>query len=607
MESMQNIIESLNTSAIGWALLHTIWQGLIIYLALRLIFLVVNPKAANVKYWLGYSALVIQVLWFGITLVNGLGNTISGGATSGNSSVHLFMPAGDYNSLWQLFLGFLNQQAPWVFVVWVGGIVLLGIRFLGSLIYVHQLTHKNLIAVDKHLESFFNMLKERLQVPGNVRIFLSEKVSLPVAAGILKPVVLVPIGFVNGLSQQQVETILLHELTHIKRNDYVLNLIQAIVEIILFFNPFTLLISNQIRKERERACDDYVVRFSNRLDYAQALIAAQEWTENKTLAIGLHKGKSELYNRIQRIMGKVSLERERKSFRKLIAYAFVLGSIAISLAFSIKEEVQSQEKEIARQPEVSQQEQTSQQLQLPQPPQELVNSKTEENMEEIEEPDRQIENLAALSPQGLEELAMLSSLAPLDTPELVVGDLRKLLEEIMANREEWLKSMEESQAKLQEALSAMDLKQLDEFPDLKEELKLVEAFELQRAMDFEALEKNMMKTREMLEKLELEKRTKESLKIMEEEMARAQEEMRAMEEEVREMELNMKKAVTEIKEQAVKDGYLKSTKGEVSIDFEEDGIYINHQKVKKEHEKKYRDIHKKYFPNDRPTFHIRDN
>ena len=118
---------------------------------------------------------------------------------------------------------------------------------------------------------------------------------------------------------------------------------------------------------------------------------------------------------------------------------------------------------------------------------------------------------------------------------------------------------------------------------------------------------NMMRSREALEKLELERRDQFDMQSMQEEMARAQEEMRAMEAEVRKMEENMNKAVKEMKEEAVKDGYLKSTKEEVSIDFEKDGIYFNHVKVKPEHEGKYRKIQKKYFPNDRETFHIRDN
>ena len=110
-----------------------------------------------------------------------------------------------------------------------------------------------------------------------VALWLSEKIDVPATLGFIKPIVLLPIASINQLTTEQVETILLHELGHIKRNDYLVNLFVAIAETILFFNPFAVLLATHLKKERENSCDDFVLSFRNQPEtYAKALLVLEQ-------------------------------------------------------------------------------------------------------------------------------------------------------------------------------------------------------------------------------------------------------------------------------------------------------------------------------------------
>lgn len=92
-------------------------------------------------------------------------------------------------------------------------------------------------------------------------LFLSEKMLIPFTAGFIKPMILFPVALLNRLSEEQVEAILLHEMAHIKRHDYLFNILQRIMEIVLFFNPMIWLLAKDIRREREFCCDDLVIDY----------------------------------------------------------------------------------------------------------------------------------------------------------------------------------------------------------------------------------------------------------------------------------------------------------------------------------------------------------
>jgi len=130
-----------------------------------------------------------------------------------------------------------------------------------------------------------------------VSLYFSEHVQIPLTIGYFKPIIIFPIALINNLDTEQVEAILMHELAHIKRHDYLLNILQCIMETILCFNPFVWLISKIIRQEREYCCDDMVMEEEyNNFTYSKALfIIAQQNNQNYALAMASANQKSTLY------------------------------------------------------------------------------------------------------------------------------------------------------------------------------------------------------------------------------------------------------------------------------------------------------------------------
>jgi hypothetical protein len=173
-----------------------------------------------------------------------------------------------------------------------------------DLLQLQHIRRKQVLPIDSVWEQHLDKLLLQLQLSRKVKLLISEHIQVPVMIGFLKPLIILPVIMFNNLTAEQLEAILLHELAHIKRNDYLLNIFQSIVETILFFNPFIWLISKNIRIEREHCCDDLVITGKvHPLHYAKALVALEEYrlTVN-TLAMAVANNKQHLFHRIKRIM-----------------------------------------------------------------------------------------------------------------------------------------------------------------------------------------------------------------------------------------------------------------------------------------------------------------
>jgi len=605
METIHQILNSQVATAIGWGLLHTLWQGLVIFLVLSVLKFVFIRDEPRRNYKVYYAAMVVQLAWLIATVITNVDTQTSYPETSrliGLSLVIASNPA-ESNSLWQQAFAFINSEIPTVFMLWLAGITFLSLRFMGGLLQIHFLKSRNVQEVEAELQQLFQRVSYRLGIR-KAKILASLKVGMPAIVGYIKPVVLVPLGLMTHLSVEQVEALITHELIHIKRNDYLLNVIQSVMEIVLFFNPFTWWISKNIREEREKACDDLVIRYSNGLDYARALVAAKEWEMKYRLSIGVHSGKSELQTRINRIMGKINSQKSANSFKKMIASLVVLGVVAVMASF-IGRDQEKQKQENPAPEAVSA---------LPYAADEETPATTEKTASEsprLREKQNQEEEASVKTQPKLKvnapkvtakiELPSISlssriMTVKLDTPDLTF-DLQKLLEEIKAHQKEWQKQMVEDAVRLKEQLSKMDLDRLTDEDRIRlrevEKIRMNE-FEFSR-QQMEAVQVQMAQMTEQLEKMHKTINEETQAKIQES-MTKVQENMEVVEKQMKELQAKMEKCTQEIKEEALKDGYIKSKDTRVNFDWEEDGLYINHQKVKKEHEAKYAKIWKKYFP-----------
>lgn len=326
--------------SLGWALLHSLWQVLLIYCSLRVVLKVSANVTARLKYHLSVVALAGSFAWFintcfaqyerlkGVTIHV----TQTGADPAATKSYALTtLPTGTYSSttLYNITAG-IEPYFPVLISLYIIGITFLLLRFFVNLLQVRSIKRTGISNVDAYWTTCVAEWQDKLDISRNVQLFFSDKINVPMTMGAFKPVILLPIAAINNLTQDQLEAILLHELAHIKRHDYLLNIIQTIVETILFFNPFIWLISRIIRKEREHCCDDMVLSYINTpLPYARAL-AELEISRTHTLALAATGNKHQLLNRIKRIM---EMKKKPVNYTQFGVAAILITALILSIAW----------------------------------------------------------------------------------------------------------------------------------------------------------------------------------------------------------------------------------------------------------------------------------
>lgn len=285
----------MNSLTIGWTLIHSLWQGLLIFALLK-IAARIFPKAES-RYGLGVGALLLILVSSVITFL-----TLNEGAAGGESFTFVINAATLQVSEQQSsVLDFINSNIIWLIRFWMLGFVIGMVRIAAGLLYINRLRkHAHPVADE------WAHLVDNLSLSLNIRrvvVMAEASITSPMVVGFMKPVILFPFGLLTGLTPEQVETILVHELAHIRRQDYIINLFQAVVETIFFFNPFVILISSFIREERENCCDDMVIEKGiSPISYVRTLAQLEAARSSTHLALGISGNKNQLLNRIKRIM-----------------------------------------------------------------------------------------------------------------------------------------------------------------------------------------------------------------------------------------------------------------------------------------------------------------
>jgi uncharacterized protein (TIGR03435 family) len=164
------------------------------------------------------------------------------------------------------------QFLPWVVAVWLVGAIAFWIRLIGGWMGAVRMRSTFVRPAPPEWQQTLNCLKARVGVTRPVRLLISALVQTPAVVGWLKPVVLVPIGALTGLPSEQIEALMIHELAHIRRHDYLINILQSVAEALLFYHPAVWWRSGHIRTERELCCDDVAVSLTgDAFTYATAL------------------------------------------------------------------------------------------------------------------------------------------------------------------------------------------------------------------------------------------------------------------------------------------------------------------------------------------------
>jgi beta-lactamase regulating signal transducer with metallopeptidase domain len=257
------------------------------------------------------------------------GNEI-GGTLTLSSNPH---SAGDLKVPLPSRLAFyFNAYGPWLMLLWFIVFLLKSIRLGINYAQVQRIRNDNPYFLPD-FEKRVNELAKLLRIRRTVKLRETTSVTVPVTIGFLKPLILIPVGLINNLPPDQVEAILLHELAHIRRMDYLVNLVQCLAETIFFFNPAVLWLSSLLREERENCCDDIAITVTqNKSLFIHALVAFQEYHAGHPMAPGLTGSKYPLLKRIQRIVYNTNknLNHMEKIF---LALGLVVTGI-VALAFN---------------------------------------------------------------------------------------------------------------------------------------------------------------------------------------------------------------------------------------------------------------------------------
>jgi ankyrin repeat protein/type II secretory pathway component GspD/PulD (secretin)/beta-lactamase regulating signal transducer with metallopeptidase domain len=370
---LENILSQEIVQKLGWTLLHFIWQATAAALLLGILLAVLRKSSANLRYIVACAALGLIVLLPIITMQLVPVSTQQPIANIEPPPAHVIAPVQltteemplarvkDYEEpaksestdaasqiSWKhRAVERLEPALPYLVAGWLLGVFGLSLWHLGGWAQLQRLRKKMVKQVDVSVHNKLRRLSEKLQVKRAVQLLESALVQVPTVVGWLRPVILLPASALTGLSTEQLEALLAHELAHIRRYDYLINMLQTVVETLGFYHPAVWWVSHRIRAERENCCDDLAVNISgDRIRYARALTSMEEIRAGRSdLAVAATGGN--LFGRIRRLLGKEASDTSRASWIPSAITILLIAIIAIptTLALTIKSESQESQQE----------------------------------------------------------------------------------------------------------------------------------------------------------------------------------------------------------------------------------------------------------------------
>lgn len=344
--------------ALGWMLIHSFWQISLIALVLALVLRMIPRKQVNTRYALLLIGLVAVVFWSGMTFQSNWAYyaytpTVEQGTAlvqdgSPIEAITLEPVVYSWEQSFQQAVTWLDGQLNMVTFIWGIGVVLSCLYFIMGLSYLHYLQTYRVRMPEPDWVERFTRLSAQMGIRRKVRFLLSEVVKDPITFRLLRPVILLPTSLMTGLEPKQIELLLLHELAHVRRYDFTINILQTLVEIVFFYHPALWWISRNIRATREHCCDDAVLAVQNQpVLYAEALtrIPNSNLSLKKRLAMSANNNKGILSQRIFRLFGQY--ESQPPIYRSILM-AFLLLFLSLgSQAFLVAEDSLPESQEVS--------------------------------------------------------------------------------------------------------------------------------------------------------------------------------------------------------------------------------------------------------------------
>ena len=349
---------------LGLTLLHSFWQIGLVALGLFIALQILRNFSTQVRYLLSVTALAASLLLPVITFVQIASRPTVSESTSANATRTLRQSETDQASALEsaavnaaaaggnetltprgLFAGIGNwldrnvaDLAPIAVGLWLLGVAFFSLRLGGGFSQLRRYRTKHATEVDAVWQDVFSRLCVRVKVSQTVRILQSALVETPIAIGVFRPVVLIPAGLFLQIHPRELETIIAHELIHIRRYDPLVNVAQCVVETLLFYHPAAWWMSSQIRREREFAADAAVLEMfeDSHVTYARALANLEEIrlrTNQQTPRYATAANGGNFMQRIQRIL-QIKTEASGANSAWTAGLALLLTSAFLLAVFS---------------------------------------------------------------------------------------------------------------------------------------------------------------------------------------------------------------------------------------------------------------------------------
>ncbi|HEX6036485.1 M56 family metallopeptidase, partial [Longimicrobium sp.] len=313
--------------AVGWALVHSLWQFALLGAALALALRVLRGAPSTHRYALACATLALMLatsVATGVVAWRGGEGAESAVVESASADAHRavaeardadpggviaesidvaprWFRADDVAEVSTRVRGALDAYLGWIVAAWLVGVALLSLRLAGAWVFVQRLTRMGTSAPPRALADAARRLADALGVRRTVAVLASTLVHVPTVVGWLRPVILVPVSALTGLAPRQLELLVLHELAHIRRHDYLVNLLQTVCETLLFHHPAVWYVGRQIRAEREHCCDELAVGLAGVREYAGAL-ATLEALRQDAPALSVAANGGSLLARVRRLV-----------------------------------------------------------------------------------------------------------------------------------------------------------------------------------------------------------------------------------------------------------------------------------------------------------------
>jgi beta-lactamase regulating signal transducer with metallopeptidase domain/predicted nucleic acid-binding Zn-ribbon protein len=304
--------------ALGWMVVHSLWQGTLIAFVTGLVNIALHKKAARVRYIVSNTSLFL-ILAMAVTTFcyhydfSKTPSEIRVIPTQLDAIVQMptdiVNPTSDIATPLSIqgFKDYFNHNMPLIVTIWILGVAVFILRLLGGVSYIYYLKSRMNFPSDEYWTAMMHRLAAKSGITKSIELVESAMVRTPMVIGHLKPMILFPIGVINRLAPEEVEAILAHEIAHVMRHDFLFNIFQSVVEALLYFHPAVWWLSSQIRNERESACDEIAIELINsKLNYAKALVTVQEmayYPLSPALAFAGQR-KNQFVMRMQRILNQ---------------------------------------------------------------------------------------------------------------------------------------------------------------------------------------------------------------------------------------------------------------------------------------------------------------